>query len=87
MQWTLQMMGCPRPPSDATMPELRGSLRVLIQSLLDRSTLNEDQAESLRCWISFAPGDDLLEAFDSPSVALGEDPWPSFGLEGEDDGE
>jgi hypothetical protein len=67
------------------MPELRRSLLVLIQSLQDRATLNEDQAESLRCWVSFAPGDDLLEAFDSPRVSLNEDPWPSFGLEGEAD--
>lgn len=87
LQLTMEMLETPSPPSDVTMPSLRRSLLLLIQSLLDRETLSEDQAESLRCWARFAPGDDLLEAFESPSVSLDENPWPSFGLEGEDDGE
>ena len=67
------------------MLEIRSLLKAVILGLLDRGAVDEDQAEALRCWASFAPGDDLLEAFDSPSVKLNENPWPSFGLEDEED--
>ena len=60
-------------------------LLLLVQALLDRETLTEDQAESLRCWARFSPGDDLLEAFESPSVSLDENPWLSYEIEDEDD--
>lgn len=85
LQLTMEMMSTPSPPSGVTMPRLRRSLLVLVQALLDRETLSEDQAESLRCWARFAPGDDLLEAFESPSVNLDENPWLSYEIEGEDD--
>ena len=68
-----------------TMSEIRTLLKAVILGLLDREAVNEDQAETLRCWASFAPGDDLLEAFDSPSVDVKENPWPSFGLEEDDE--
>lgn len=85
MQLTMEKLSVKHPPSDVTIPEYRRLFLTLIQSLLDGQTLSEDQAESLRCWAHFAPGDDLLEAFESPSVGLDENPWPSFGVEGEDD--
>ena len=66
------------------MSEIRTLLKAVILGLLDRQALSEDQAETLRCWASFAPGDDLLEAFETPTVHLQENPWPSFGLEDEE---
>lgn len=84
LQLTLKLLQVPRPPSEVTMTEIRVLLSEVVDKLLVRGSLTPDQADTLFMWMETAPGDDLLEAFGTPTVDVSEDPWPSFGLS--DDG-